>query len=96
MGQKDMTLSLASRRRIGQRTHNTNDQVNTYNGEHLEKIQKPIINIACSSTGREDNAAASRSNAQAQLLWEIAGLKRLAAAFLSRLVEEQTMLMVGF
>ncbi|KAG5946237.1 hypothetical protein E4U60_004379 [Claviceps pazoutovae] len=40
----------------------TNDQVNTYNREHLEKFQKPTINIVCSSTSRESNAAASRFN----------------------------------
>ncbi|KAG6098251.1 hypothetical protein E4U14_007554 [Claviceps sp. LM454 group G7] len=44
------------------RIYGTNDQVNNYNKEHLEKIQKPIINIACSSTDRESNAAASRSS----------------------------------
>ncbi|KAG5986884.1 hypothetical protein E4U52_008171 [Claviceps spartinae] len=44
------------------RIYGTNDQ------QHLEKIQNPILNIPCSSTGRESNAAASRSNAQAALL----------------------------
>ncbi|KAG6124264.1 hypothetical protein E4U38_000299 [Claviceps purpurea] len=53
----------------------TNDQVNAYNREHLEKIQKPIINIACDSTGRESNKAASRDagNLQQQLSLAILG-----------------------
>ncbi|KAG6259095.1 hypothetical protein E4U24_007768 [Claviceps purpurea] len=51
------------------RIYRTNAQVNSYNREHLEKIQKPIINIACDSTGRGSNKAASRDagNLQQQL-----------------------------
>ncbi|KAG6025679.1 hypothetical protein E4U19_003017 [Claviceps sp. Clav32 group G5] len=51
------------------RFYRTNGQVNAYNREHLEKIQKPIINIACSSTDRRSNNADSRDagNLQQQL-----------------------------
>ncbi|KAG5935803.1 hypothetical protein E4U60_002966 [Claviceps pazoutovae] len=51
------------------RIYRTNGQVNAYNRGHMEKIQKPIINIACTSTGRESNKAASRDagNLQQQL-----------------------------
>ncbi|KAG6105968.1 hypothetical protein E4U14_004813 [Claviceps sp. LM454 group G7] len=51
------------------RIYRTNDQVNAYNRENLEKIEKPFINIAYSSTGRESNKAASRDagNPQQQL-----------------------------